>query len=362
MHANCKVHLHGVTWNFIIIIITRSSLIKFASFYLHRFTITSTLLQEHMLLCSQEDLTKLEVEWSNPIDGWTDSLPRLPSKLITLWRPLLEALNKVSPEFLPSLLFGLLEQIPGTAGNQISAGSAGWVNCLLRSASSPGPSDALDVTVDLPWFALLEVSLSQPSLYSPALVSVLLENMPAIPTGLQQKIKTLVSAYLHPKDASGHAGKLYNGSVRDLQELFTRKRKERTSETKTTEGDYQKDPGEMWSLCSGPTVWHKVPLGEVLGAEDKSLNNLELFPELNETGGAGQFQEDRSESCVVQGSGATHIEKAKENEVIFDADTEVIQAPGEDLATNDTIHMEVETLENVDNTPLDDIVENVWLF
>lgn len=247
----------------------------FICLFCHRSLVPSVLYHSGMLVRSCEQLDTLKIKWPTEKRSSASLISDVPVEIINMWKPLIEALDKASSEFIASVIFHFLENqldVPGSQTEDISHGYAGWVKHLLESKGEP----SLVLTGDLPWVNLLKIALDNPTLYSVTFIPLILENIPSIDAVLKEKLQRLVAIFLGPfSSVCGSFNDLEKSQDVDL-EGWMASRKETFIETSLQ----QSEPTHGWQVSCDSTQWHLIPCGEVLGTADVSPNNLELPPTL----------------------------------------------------------------------------------
>lgn len=192
-----------------------------------------------------------------------------------MWKPLIEALDKASSEFIASVIFYFLQNqsdVPGSQTEVISHGYAGWVKHFLKSKGEP----SLVLTGDLPWVGLLRTALDNPTLYSVTFIPLFLENIPSIDEVLKERLQHLVAILLGSLSSSCNSSNDLEESEDVDLEGWMAGRRENSVETSLQ----QTEPTHRWEVSRALTQWHLIPCGEVLGTVDVMPSNLELPPTL----------------------------------------------------------------------------------
>lgn len=235
----------------------------------------SVLYHRGMLVPSCEQLDTLKIKWPTENSSPASFISDVPVEIINIWKPLIEALDKASSEFIASVIFYFLENqfdVPGSQTEGISCGYAGWVKHFLESKGE----HSLVLTGDLPWMNLLRTALDNPTLYSPTFIPFFVENIPSIDAVLKEKLQRLVAIFLGPfSSACDSSNDLEKSQDVDL-EGWMASRRESFVETSLQ----QSQPTHRWEVSHDSVQWHLSPCGEVLGTADVSPNNLELPPTL----------------------------------------------------------------------------------
>ena len=194
-----------------------------------------------------------------------------------MWKPLLEALDKESSEFIGSVVLYFLENhshIPGNQTEDISqCYAAGWVQLLLQSKSK----SSLMLASDLPWVNLLKISLDNPTLCSLTFVQLIVENIPLIDASLKEKIQRLVTIFAGQFSPDcDSSNDLEKSQDVDLEGWIASKSKTCLDES------LQPNKPREWEASQESTQWYLIPCGDILGTSDVSPNNLELLsPSMN---------------------------------------------------------------------------------
>ena len=230
----------------------------------------SVLYQRGMLVPSCEQLDTLKTKWPTENSSSASFIPDVPVEIFNMWKPLIEALDKASSEFIASIIFYFLENHLDVPDN--SHGYSGWVKHFLESKGER----SLVLTGDLPWVNLLRTALDNPTLYSVTFIPLFLENIPSIDAVLKEKLQCLASIYLGPfSSACDKSNDLEKSQDVDL-EGWMASRRESSMETSLQ----QSEPTHGWEVSRDSAQWHLIPCGEVLGTAAVSPNNLELPPTL----------------------------------------------------------------------------------
>lgn len=189
-----------------------------------------------------------------------------------MWKPLIEALDKESSEFIGSIVLYVLENhshVPGDQTKDISHCYAGWVKLLLQSKGKP----SLVLTGDLPWVNLLKIALDNPTLYSLTFIPSILHNIPSIDAAMKEKVQRLITIFVEqfsPDCVSSNDCE--NSQDVDLEGWMASRRSKPCLEKSLQPNE----PREEWEVSHDSTQWYLIPCGEVLGTADVSPNNLEL--------------------------------------------------------------------------------------
>lgn len=235
----------------------------------------SVLYHRGMLVPSCEQLDTLKIRWPTEHSPSASFITDVPVEIINMWKPLIEALDKASSEFIASVIFYFLQNqldVPGSQTEVISHGYAGWVKHFLESKGEP----SLVLTGDLPWVNLLRTALDNPTLYSATFIPLFLENIPSIDAVLKERLQRLVAIFLGPFSSACDSSNDLNKSQDVDLEGWMAGRRETSMETSLQ----QSEPTRGWEVSRALTQWHLIPCGEVLGTADVTPNNLELPPAL----------------------------------------------------------------------------------
>ena len=195
-----------------------------------------------------------------------------------MWKPLLEALDKESSEFIGSVVLYFLENLSHIPGNQTEGISqcyaAGWVKLLLQSKGK----SSLVLASDLPWVNLLKIALVNPTLCTLTFIQLILENIPLIDASLKEKIQRLVTIFAGQFSPDcDSSNDLEKSQDVDLEGWMASK-----SKTCLKESLQPHEAREEWQASQESTQWYLIPCGDILGTSDVSPNNLELpSPSMN---------------------------------------------------------------------------------
>ena len=244
----------------------------------HRSEVVSHLQGGHLLIPSSETLNRLELDLSEIPVGYVPPRINLPHDVFLLWKPLIEALDQASSEFIPSLTIALLHELLACGKDEHNvkgfflSALLSWLRYILDSCSHNAERNQLRLVCDcdLPWSTLLEICLKEPSQYSLNLLPTVLLNL-TTPDNVKQRIEHLVQVFLHQHKIITHETENNNvSSVSDngLREIVDGMRKKQNQDKEISMATQDKP----WSLANGPTQWQLIPLGEVLGGAGASLD------------------------------------------------------------------------------------------
>lgn len=182
------------------------------------------------------------------------------------WKPLIEVLVKLSPEFLISAIHYLLvgdQSIIMDKDEDPSLYYTEWLKHFLQLLLKEMPGE-------VPLMNILKIALENPTQSSLTVISIILEKMHSIDSTLKDKVQHLVEIFLQQHTleccCSSHLEEFQDSN---LEEWMARRSK---TWAKT---DVQQDEGvPQWQQGShqDSTLWHLIPFGEVLGTN----NHLEL--------------------------------------------------------------------------------------
>lgn len=198
-----------------------------------------------------------------------------PAELVKTWKPLLEALDKLSTEFTTSLMMYLIQNLSNDAKISESYKQScyfAWINILLKAFSDITPTLMFNNNVS--WVVILQVCLENPTTSS-SLIPQILEKIRYVSDSLKDKIKHLLSVFLD-KDHGESWNAVEKHQYFDLEELVAeRKHKlELLSSSKQQDDTSSSDRG--WKVSQGATQWQLIPFGEILGVSYITPSCLEL--------------------------------------------------------------------------------------
>lgn len=194
----------------------------------------------------------------------------LPESLREIWYPMFKTLDKVSPDFIPSLILEILES--NSDNKDICNHLLPWALWLMQSSTKSNPV----LSSKLPWLTILEVCLRNPYFLLKEFVDLILDELPSFNGAVKEKIKCLVDIYHRQKLITNSSPK-ENYKMKSFEQLNIIERQypvDKTTVDKTMSNDLQHNSG--WSLDCSQTQWDLIPFGEVLGCEVQSVDALEL--------------------------------------------------------------------------------------
>ena len=231
---------------------------------------------ENMLLPSEQTCHALGIDIPVVTNATQEVIP---NETVLLWKPLLEALDRASSEFIPSLTATIFDDFAFENGtNYMSKASSSallsWLHYLVDSCSCKGKKDKykLVLSCEMPWSTLLEMCLKQPCRETLFLASTIIPNLNTS-NSVKQKIKNLIQICIqepitHKTEINSDAPVRETSDVlKTLIRDIKAKKNAPSSVTITTESS-------PWTLAEGPTQWHLIPLGEILGVsiDDENLD------------------------------------------------------------------------------------------
>ena len=198
-----------------------------------------------------------------------------PAEIVKTWKPLLEALDKLSTEFTTSLMIYLIQNLSNDAKISESYKQScyfDWINILLKAFSDITPTLMFNNNVS--WVVILQVCLENPTTSS-SLIPQILEKIRYVSDSLKDKIEHLLSVFLD-KDHGESWNAVEKHQYFDLEELVAeRKHKlELLSSSKQQDDTSSSDRG--WKVSQGATQWQLIPFGEILGVSYITPTCLEL--------------------------------------------------------------------------------------
>ena len=252
---------------------------------------------------SAKQLQILDVDWLTDKISASSSVPSVPVKVVNMWKTLLETLHSASSDFMPCLVTHLFDILRDTSDGQkdiVSLKYAAWLHYLLQVVSKKTPGSL--VVHSFPWVTILQISLERPTSFSLTLIPLILDNVPAISPDLKQRIEQLALLYVKPPNVGReNSGKLPKFEDADLEKWLTSKSKSMSDkdDNNTASISLNSTGNDGWSIYQGLTQWYQIPVGEVLGTDDISPNNLELAqPTLAEHTLNPFYSNDGSEQLV----------------------------------------------------------------
>lgn len=223
------------------------------------------------VLFTEGILIPLQDELSNTLSPVTN----IPAEIIKTWKPLLEALDKLSTEFTTSLMMYLIQNLSNDAKISESYKQScyfAWINILLKAFSDITPTLLFNNNVS--WVVILQVCLENPTTSS-SLIPQILKKIRYVSDSLKDKIEHLLSVFLD-KDHGESRNAVEKHQYFDLEELVAeRKHKlELLSSSKQQDDTSSSDLG--WKVSQGATRWQLIPFGEILGVSYLTPTCLEL--------------------------------------------------------------------------------------
>lgn len=204
---------------------------------------------------------------------------QLSDEEIKIWKPLFEALDKESPDFIPFFLVSILDPQSVNMENDIRINHLmPWVLWVLQRCST--------FTAKFPWLSLLEICMKNPNPFTREFVTLILKEMPPVQDTLKQNILSLINI-----------DQVEDSFVKCPDEAYEFRSLEQILEINGSESIKQpvQENGAClssgWSESRGDTKWDLISFGEILGCEYQSVNLLEL-PELSTN--LSQIENDNS--------------------------------------------------------------------
>ncbi|XP_058954973.2 uncharacterized protein [Pocillopora verrucosa] len=222
----------------------------------------SLLFQKGMLVPSCEHISLSSINQSTKDGLFADlKTSEVIGEIFKIWKPLIEALDKSSPEFLMSTIHYLLvgdQSAITDKEKDLSLYYAEWVKHFLLLMSK-------EKCCEVPLMNILKIALENPTRSYLTIISKILEKMHLIDSSLKHKVLHLVEVFLEqPLSECCCVNDMEEFQESNLEEWMARRSK---ICTKTA---LQQDEGApQWQQGSqqDSTLWHFIPFGEVLGAD-----------------------------------------------------------------------------------------------
>ena len=222
----------------------------------------SLLFQKGMLVPSCEHISLSSINQSTKDGLFADlKTSEVIGEIFKIWKPLIEALDKLSPEFLMSTIHYLLvgdQSAITDKEKDLSLYYAEWVKHFLLLMSK-------EKCCEVPLMNILKIALENPTRSYLTIISKILEKMHLIDSSLKHKVLHLVEVFLEqPLSEYCCVNDMEEFQESNLEEWMARRSK---ICTKTA---LQQDEGApQWQQGSqqDSTLWHFIPFGEVLGAD-----------------------------------------------------------------------------------------------
>lgn len=232
---------------------------------------------ENMIVPSSETFDKLGIKFP-------EVLSKLPDEIFLFWKPLLEALDQASSEFIPLLSVTLLcdlvacDNDASNVTDFVPFALLSWLQNIMKACSHNAEKDQFVFCCDMPWLTLLEMCLKQPSKSMHYLVLTILPNLGS-QNNFKQKIIDLLQIFLQePSSHETENNIRYVSETTEnlltplIEDMRTKQNKPAIVTTATQ--------CSSWTPAFGCTQWQTIPLGEILGA-DTGETSLDLEKSLS---------------------------------------------------------------------------------
>lgn len=241
-------------------------------YFFSRSLLPSVLYQEGMLVPSCEQLNSPSINQATEDDSFSHLTSEVLVEIITMWKPLIEALHKLSSEFVVSVVLHLLAQNQSHVSDNeenLSLCYAEWVKHFLQLQLKENP--CLMFTNELAWVNILKVALENPTLSSLTIVSLILEHIHSINSNLKEKIQHLVAICIQQLPVECDR----SNDTEECQDTNLEEWMASRSKTFIETARQQSEATHQWQQqvsLQGSTQWNLIPFGEVLG----TVHDLEL--------------------------------------------------------------------------------------